>query len=378
MGKFNLQRILIFSAGLILLAFLFSILRYLSIAQEPTSRPAWEWRDILLAQAVIYSWAILLPLIVFFAKRFRFEQRNWWRVLPAHVATAVVFLLLYRAVYAIFYKIIDPARFAEIGGFWDVILRLVTRNWILDLPTYCFLLSTLYLIDFYRRFQAEQLKSSELKAALATSQLQTLKTQINPHFLFNTLNAISALVSDSPKKATETIAQLSDLLRMSLKSDETQEISLKQELDFLQKYVQLQQTLLEQRLKVQWDIRPETLDAAVPSMILQPLVENAINHGISPVENGGRIVIAAQKRNGNLRLSVSDNGQGLSSEAELSFQNGIGLHNTKERLRQLYGGRQEFKISEISTGGVSVEMEIPFRELIVEDIKENENSHLNS
>jgi sensor histidine kinase YesM len=232
------------------------------------------------------------------------------------------------------------------------------------------------MVDFYRHFQAEKLKSSELKAALATSQLNALKMQIHPHFLFNTLNAISALVNDSPKIATQTIAQLSDLLRMSLKDDVAQEISLKQELDFLGKYVQIQQTLLQDRLGVEWKIASETLDVAIPSMILQPLVENAINHGISPVESGGRIVIAAAKENENLKLSISDNGQGVPSKAELLFQKGIGLYNTRERLKHLYGDKQELKISEIPTGGVLVQLEIPFRELIEEDIESNENSSI--
>ncbi|MCA1623552.1 MAG: LytTR family transcriptional regulator DNA-binding domain-containing protein [Acidobacteria bacterium] len=271
----------------------------------------------------------------------------------------IVFLLLHVAIYVSFLIIVNPAFVAKEGGFFALTFTLTIRNWIVDLPTYCFLLSSIYIVDFYRRFQAEQLKSSELKAALATSQLNVLKMQIHPHFLFNTLNAISALVNDSPKIATQTIAQLGDLLRMSLKSDAAQEISLKQELDFLGRYVQIQQTLLQDRLGVEWKIAPETLDAAIPNMILQPLVENAINHGISPVESGGRIVIAAAKENGNLKLSVSDNGQGLSSKAELLFQNGIGLYNSRERLKHLYGDKQEFKISEIPTGGVLVQLEMP-------------------
>ncbi|MCA1639395.1 MAG: histidine kinase [Acidobacteria bacterium] len=267
MRKFNLQRILIFSAGWILLAFLYSGTVYFS--QVRRDHPI-GWKNVFLWQAPIYIWAILLPLIVFFAKRFRFEQRNWWRLLPAHFVAVIVFLLLHVAIYVSFLIIVNPAFVAKEGGFFALTFTLTIRNWIVDLPTYCFLLSSIYIVDFYRRFQAEQLKSSELKAALATSQLNVLKMQIHPHFLFNTLNAISALVNDSPKIATQTIAQLGDLLRMSLKSDAAQEISLKQELDFLGRYVQIQQTLLQDRLGVEWKIAPETLDAAIPNMILQP------------------------------------------------------------------------------------------------------------
>ncbi|MDQ3714003.1 MAG: histidine kinase, partial [Acidobacteriota bacterium] len=184
-----MQRILIFSAGWILLAFLFSGLSYFSNAQGARPRP-FEWKRFFLSQTIIYSWAILSPLIVFFAKRFRFEQRNWWRLLPAHLVAAVVFLLLHTAIHVIFVKIVDPAPVAESGGFLAFTLRLTIGRWALDLPMYCFLLSSIYVVDFYRRFQAEQLKSSELKAALATSQLNALKMQIHPHFLFNTLNSI--------------------------------------------------------------------------------------------------------------------------------------------------------------------------------------------
>src|SRR4028118_1544409 len=142
MRKFNLQRILIFSAGWILLAFLFSGLTYFSNAQGARPQP-FEWKRFFLFQALIYSWAILSPLIVFFAKRFRFEQRNWWRLLPAHLVAAVVFLLLHTAIHVIFVKIVDPAPVAESGGFLAFTLRITIARWALDLPMYCFLLSSI-------------------------------------------------------------------------------------------------------------------------------------------------------------------------------------------------------------------------------------------
>jgi two-component system, LytTR family, sensor kinase len=362
MRKFNLQRILIFSAGLILLAFLFSGLRHFSIVYVEPSRSA-AWKGVFLVQAIIYSWAILSPLIVFFAKRFRFEQRNWWRLLPAHVAAAVVFLLLYRAIYSIFYKFIDPAQVAEIGGFLAVTLRLFIRNWFVDLPTYCFLLSSIYVADFYRRFQAEQLKSSELKAALATSQLNALKMQIHPHFLFNTLNSISALMHKDVQAADKMVARLGDFLRMTLENSGDREVSLKQEMDFVGRYLEIESVRYQDRLVVKMNIDPETLAARVPNLILQPIVENAIKHGISQQESVESLIISSNRHGDRLQIRVEDSGPGLQPSNENgkgSKPVGIGLANTRARLAHLYGENYRFEIKNAVPHGVIVTLEIPF------------------
>ncbi len=348
---------------MILLAFLFSGLRHFSIVQEDPLRPV-DWKNIFLAQAIIYSWAILSPLIIFFAKRFRFEQRNWWRVLPAHLAAAVVFLLLYRAVYSIFYKIVDPARVAEVGGFLAMTLKLFIRNGVVDLPMYCFLLSSVYVVDFYRRFQAEQLKSSELKAALATSQLDALKMQIHPHFLFNTLNSISALMHKDLQAADKMVARLGDFLRMTLESSGDREVSLKQEMDFVGRYLEIESVRYQDRLVVEMNIDPETLAARVPNLILQPIVENAIKHGISQQESMESLIISSNRDGDRLQIRVEDSGPGLHSPNENGKVRkktvGIGLTNTRERLAHLYGENCRFEIKNAVPHGVIVLLEIPF------------------
>ncbi|HLM61463.1 MAG TPA: histidine kinase [Pyrinomonadaceae bacterium] len=362
MRKFNLQRILIFSAGLILLAFLFSGLRYFSINQGDTSRPV-EWKNLFFAQAIIYSWAILSPLIVFFAKRFRFEQQNWWRLLPAHLFAALVFLLLYRAIFASFFKVVDPTRVAENGGFLAFTLILFIRNWIVDFPTYCFLLSSIYVVDFYRRFQAEKLKSSELKAALATSQLDALKMQIHPHFLFNTLNSISALMHEDVKAADKMVARLGDFLRMTLENSGDREVSLKQEMDFVGRYLEIESVRFQDRLSVKMNIDPETLAARVPNLILQPIVENAIKHGISRQTDVGSLIISSERRGDRLQIRVEDSGPGLQSSngnAKGSKIGGIGLANTRARLAYLYEENYQFEIKNAVPHGVIVMLEIPF------------------
>jgi sensor histidine kinase YesM len=362
MRRFNLQRILIFSAGWILLAFLYSGLRYFLIFQEDHSRPL-NWKNIFNAQAIIYGWAILSPLIIFFAKRFRFEQRNWWRLLPAHLVAAVVFLLLHTAIHIIFVKIADPAWVLPSGDFLLATLRLTIIRWVTDLPMYCFLLSSIYVVDFYRRFQAEQLKSSELKAALANSQLTALKMQIHPHFLFNTLNSISALMHEDVKAADKMVARLGDFLRMTLENSGDREVSLKQEMDFVGHYLEIESVRFQDRLVVKMNIDPETLAARVPNLILQPIVENAIKHGISRQTDVGSLIISSKRHGDRLQIRVEDSGPGLqpsNGNGNGSKTGGIGLANTRARLTHLYDENYRFEIKNAVPHGVIVTLEIPF------------------
>jgi len=363
MRKFNLQLVLIFSAGWILLAFLYSGLRYFSLVQEGHSRPL-SWKNIFYAQAIIYGWAILSPLIIFFAKRFRFEQRNWWRVLPAHVAAAVVFLLLHAVIYMSLVKTVEPELVAKNGGVLVETLRVLKRNWLLaDLPMYCFLLSSIYVVDFYRRFKAEQLKSSELKAALATSQLNALKMQIHPHFLFNTLNSISALMHEDVKAADKMVARLGDFLRMTLENSGDREVSLKQEMDFVRRYLEIESVRFQDRLVVKMNINQETLAAQVPNLILQPIVENAIKHGISRQTDAGSLIISSERHGDRLQIRVEDSGPGLQPSNENGKGGktiGIGLANTRARLAHLYQENHRFEIKNAVPQGLIVTLEIPF------------------
>jgi len=368
MRKFNLQRILIFSAGWILLAFLFSGLSYFSSVQGPRPPQPFEWKQAFLSQAVIYSWAILSPLIVFFAKRFRFEQRNWWRLLPAHLVAAVVFLLLHTAIHIIFIKIVNPAWVPPSGSFLLAILRLTIIRWATDLPMYCFLLSSIYVVDFYRHFQAEKLKSSELKAALANSQLNALKMQIHPHFLFNTLNSISALMHEDVKAADKMVARLGDFLRMTLENSGELEVSFKQEMDFVASYLEIESVRFQDRLVVEMNIDPETLPARVPNLILQPIVENAIKHGISRQTNVGSLIISSERHGDRLQIRVEDSGPGLqpsNGNGKGSKTGGIGFANTRARLAHLYEENYRFEIKNAIPHGVIVTLEIPFESIKV-------------
>lgn len=208
-------------------------------------------------------------------------------------------------------------------------------------------------------------ESQERAFRLQQAELEMLKMQLHPHFFFNALNAISALMYRSPKEADRMIIQLGDMFRIALRKDKSQEVSLKEELEFLQAFLQIHKTLMGKRLQTKWEIEPETLDAAVPNLILQPLAENAIQHGLAPLEAGGQIKISAAKLNGNLLLQVSDDGIGFDPAAKRLGGDGIGLSNTRARLENLYGEEQKFSIDESPAGGISVRIEIPFREQII-------------
>jgi two-component system, LytTR family, sensor kinase len=361
MRRFNLQLILIFSAAWILLGFLLSGLNILSQIVVRQDRP-FEWKNVFLWQTLFHSWTILSPLIVFFAKRFRFGKRNWWRLLPVHFIAAGVFLLLHAIIFVIVHNIVDPAKVAEFGGFWTYTLR--TTASVGALLMYFLVLSCFYVVDYYRHFQAEQLKSSELKAALATSQLNALKMQIHPHFLFNTLNSISALMQKDVKAADKMVARLGDFLRMTLENSGDREVSLKQEMDFVGRYLEIESVRFQDRLVVKMNIDRETLAARVPNLILQPIVENAIKHGISQQESVESLIISSERHGDRLQIRVEDTGPGLqSSNGNGKGGNtcGIGLANTRARLAHLYEENYRFEIKNADPHGVIVTLEIPFQ-----------------
>lgn len=362
MRQINLRRTIIFFGGWILIAFIFSGLLYFSTSQATPDNPL-EWKNVFLWQSIIYGWAILSPAIMVFAKRFRFGQQNWWRVLPAHLAAAAVFLLIHTAIFVIFYNFVDPVRVSEGGSFFSNTWRLFLRNWTIDLPTYCFLLSSIYVVDFYRRFQAEQLTSSELKAALANSQLQALKMQLHPHFLFNTLNSISALMHDDVRAADQMVARLGDFLRMTLDNSGDREVSLKQEMDFVNSYLEIETVRFQDRLVVRKNIKPDTLPALVPNLILQPIIENAIKHGISRQTGEGFLIISALQAGDKLHIRIEDSGPGLQPHNGNGDgkTGGIGLANTRARLTHLYGDDHRFEIKNAAPHGLIVTMEIPFK-----------------
>ncbi len=237
---------------------------------------------------------------------------------------------------------------------------LLVKTWHFNLLIYWVIVAVSHAFDYYRKYRERELRTSELEKHLAQAKLQALQMQLNPHFLFNTLHSISSLMHKDVEAADRMIARLSDLLRAALAGAATQQVTLRQELDLLQLYLAIEQVRFGSRLTVKMNIAPDTLDAQVPNLILQPLVENAIRHGIEPRARPGCIELQAHRQDGNLALRVSDDGAGLEENGRI--KEGVGLSNTRARLRELYGPAHRFELLRGQQGGVRVELSIPFRE----------------
>jgi LytS/YehU family sensor histidine kinase len=243
--------------------------------------------------------------------------------------------------------------------FLEQFLGRATSQLHIELLIYAATLGLGYAVSYYARFREREFRASQLEAQLAQAQLQALKMQLHPHFLFNTLNGIASLVRDNKNRAAvDMLAGLSDLLRYTLENAGKQEVPLKEELEFLELYLGIQQMRFPDRLRVEMRVAPETLDALVPNLILQPIVENAIRHGISQRPTPGVVGIEASRDGERLRVNVYDDGPGLRPNGGTG--GGVGLSNTRERLAQLYGERQRFTLSEREGGGVEAALVLPF------------------
>jgi LytS/YehU family sensor histidine kinase len=261
---------------------------------------------------------------------------------------------------------------AQERSIWFWIQGRANAYMILYFWIYWAILGLILSTQYYRQFRDRELKATRLEGKLAQAQLQVLKMQLHPHFLFNTLNAISALLHKDAESADVMIARLGELLRTTLENVGTQEIPLRQELEFIQPYLEIEKARLGDRLHVEMHIDPEAMDAAVPNLVLQPIVENAIRHGIAPYAEKGRIDIRAHRENGILRMEVEDNGPGLSLEQQVNFRPGVGITNTRARLQQLYGPDHQFEMKNGASRGFTVTLVIPARESTL-----LENGHAN-
>ncbi len=305
---------------------------------------------VLLGLSSAWTWAALTPGIIWLARRFRIERQNWVRMALIHLTLALLFHLTDVSIDLLSNRFIQHLSL----GFQTQFLLQIDYN----VFYYFMTVLVTHAADYYGWFRERQLSAARLETQLVNAQLQVLKMQIQPHFLFNTLHAISELVHEDPEAADHMITRLGDLLRQSLVSSGNQEVSLKQELEFLSAYVEIEQTRFRDRLTVSTSVAADTLDARVPNLLLQPIVENAIRHGTAPQQAPGFIHISARRENGSLRIEVSDNGRGL--PAGSPPREGVGLGNTKARLKQLYGATQRFDLRNSETGGAIATIIMPF------------------
>lgn len=301
-----------------------------------------------------YVFALLSIPVGRVARRFRFESGTRARSFMAHLTASILFSGAYMVLRAFVGQWQSGADFSE------AFKPLLVKAWHFNLLVYWVIVAVSQAFDYYRRYRERELRAAELEKGLAQAKLQALQMQLNPHFLFNTLHSISSLMHKDVEAADRMIARLSDLLRAALEGAGTQEVALQQELDLLQLYLGIEQIRFGNRLTVKMNIAPDTLKARVPNLILQPLVENAIRHGIEPRARPGCIEVQAHCQNGNLALAVSDNGAGLGQNG--AIKEGVGLSNTRARLRELYGDAHRFELLRGAEGGVRIELSIPLRE----------------
>ena len=308
-----------------------------------------------------YPWAFLTLGIFWAARLLNLERMGLKRWFFLHLATSIVVSLLYLSIHAWFLSgqksVMDGTTFE----FRSVFRKLVLFYCNVPLVIYWVLVMAHQGWHYYQRSRERELQASALATELVRTRLEVLRMQLNPHFLFNTLHAISALIHENPDDADRIVARLSDLLRVSLDQSDTQEVPLRQELSFLERYLEIERTRFQDRLSVELEVEAGLDDVLVPSLILQPLVENAIRHGIEPREDTGRVKIAARRLDGMLELKVSDNGPGLPESEVAPRREGVGLSNTRSRLAHLYGANHRFELTPAAGGGLEGRLLIPCR-----------------
>ncbi len=323
------------------------------------------WRYLLAWLLGVYIWALLTPMILWLGRRFAIEHRNWWRRAALHLLLSAGFSVLELILENVLYSRLHLFPSASTGA---TLAQSVVRGFHGGVLDYWIVLGVQWGVLYYHRYRERsqevlqiQLRASELQSQLMGAQLNALKMQLQPHFLFNTLNAITVLVRQQKSHDAERmLAHLSDLLRGVLADMNAQEVSLRRELEYLQLYLSIEQVRFADRLKAEIQADPVTQEASVPQLILQPLVENAVRHGIGSSSSAGTILIRASMTDGRVEILVQDDGPGLQAGSSIDNE-GIGLANTRARLRQLYGEEASVDIENGHERGAVVTMRFPFR-----------------
>ena len=326
-----------------------------------SERPMLFMESLYLQMTWSYVWALGTPLVLWAAARLPIERSNWIRSALLHIPISIVLSVVLTALARVIiwlvlgYRMGRPLTFESITNF-------VVGNFSEGIGIYLLIALMSYAYGYYRRYREGQLRTLQLEAQLSHAQLQALKMQLHPHFLFNTLHSISALLTKDVEAARKMITRLGDFLRLTLENSGSQEVTLQQEMEFLSCYLEIERIRFQNRLVTRMDLGPQTLEAKVPNLILQPIVENAIRHGIAPRSTPGLIEIEAKQLNGTLRIQVRDNGPGLPEHrtSDNQFKKGLGLANTETRLERLYGADHLFNLSNNPEGGLIVTLEIPF------------------
>ncbi|HVR36952.1 MAG TPA: histidine kinase [Methylomirabilota bacterium] len=346
--------------GLLLLGWTLIGLSFASqfyISSSQFGRPVSWTQALSYSLADWYVFAVLSVPTIWLALRFPLEGRRWGRNMAVHLAASGLFSLAYMILRAWVgqwqagWNDFSPA-------FVEVFRPLLVKTWHFNLLVYWVIVCVSHAFDYYRKYQERLMRTSELEARLAQARLHALQMQLNPHFLFNTLHAVSSLMHQDVEAADRMITRLSDLLRVALEGSGEHEVPLQREITVLRRYLDIEQIRFGDRLQVDFDLPPDTVDAAVPNLVLQPIVENAIRHGIEKQTRPGRIELHAARDREMLILTVRDNGAGFAPAP--ARPEGVGLSNTRARLVQLYGSAQSLDLRKLPEGGSEATIRLPF------------------
>jgi signal transduction histidine kinase len=327
-----------------------------------TLKEEWFWALMQIPRWL--TWVPITPIVFYAADRFPFRRdrlaRSTWTHLGLALMIAVVIEVLWLQISFLIQSYLEPEALARMQNNRAEVYSVAVLSRLLgDAFIYAAVLGVATTLGYHRQFRERELRAAQLEAQLALAQVQALKMQVHPHFLFNTLHAVTVLIREDPAGATRVVTRLGDLLRLTLSRATTAQVSFRRELEILTLYLEIERTRFQDRLEIAYDVQPNTLGALVPDLILQPLVENAIRHGVSPNAGTGRIEVRSLRDGDWLTLEIRDNGAGLAEGH--GRPEGIGLTTTRARLERLYGPQQELTLENLPAGGCVARIRIPYQ-----------------
>jgi len=314
----------------------------------------WSW----------YLWAVITPFVLWFSRRHPIDSHCWRRTIPLHIAASVALTGVQLSIESY----LGWLRRVDESSFKGALRHYFSQHTQLSLLTYWVLLAATHFYRIYDQARRRQIQAAQLEARLAEAQLDMLRMQLQPHFLFNTLQAATTLVHEDPDGAEDILLRLSELLRVSLDELHIQEVPLRREIEFLEHYMGIQQRRFRDRLRFHLEIGEDVLTCSVPSLVLQPLVENAVRHGIGKRKERDEITVRAFRNADHLHLEVRNVTGRLIGTLDNLVGHGTGLANTQARLRQLYGERQSLKLFNLDPSGVCVVLTLPLKQCSAQNL----------
>ena len=317
-----------------------------------------RWQLFVLAFGEMFIWAMLYPFVSYLTLNF-LKSKKWYVHLAKQIPMSALFSLIH--VFLYFWAANLLKEFTDFDYYKTDCPGFVESFFQYSFFFYCQMVGVIYLLQYRQLYRERNMKASQLEKQLSEAKLHSLKMQLHPHFLFNSLHSVHALMDEDTDASKRMIVRLSNFLRATLEDTGDREIPLEKEIEFLENYLKIEQTRFNDRLDVSFDIDPKTVQSHVPSFIFQPLVENAVKHGIAPYSKAGEIRISSKLEEDSVSVLVEDNGPGINDSSEKAAKRwGIGLRNVRERLKLYYGSKQSFELFNRPEGGFAARITVPF------------------